>query len=141
MTIPMKTGYIYLGTTSTGTNLAIPCPTDPSFSRKPNYRSQTAADGSTVIQTVGRSRTTLTISWEIMDSARYTAIGQFLETANYAVWVKFYDHVAGAWKTKQFTVDSYTCQPHRPNTRSSSGSYGKALFEKNVTMVLNDMGG
>lgn len=145
--IPMKPGFLYLGTTKTQAedvgNTAYEVPYADQMPFTTAYRAQfeTTAAGSIVGQQLGRGIVTQQVTWSKMDSATWWALNAWIETAGMSFWVHFFDFNFGAWRTRQFYVEEISAEPYRPGGVSGAlATRGQPLYYNGCTMTLVDLG-
>lgn len=143
--INMKPGFLYLGTTKAQAEglTAYEVPYADSIPFTTTYRAQfqTVADGSIVGQQLGRGIATQQASWSVMDSSKWTGLCSWIKTNGMCFWAHYFDYTEGVWDTREFYVEELSCDPVRPGGVSgSAGNRGKAMYYKNCTMTLVDLG-
>lgn len=139
--IKMKPGFMYWGLTISDLSLEVPFPSSGTFETSRKAQTQESADGSLVAQMIGRSRDKQTLSWEIMDCNKWWEINNWLEANGMFFYCRYFNFNRGIWQTKQFYVESPSCEPYRPSSNSSSPSYGMPRFLRNCQITVTDMGG
>ena len=141
ISIKMKPGFMYWGLTTSNLDLEVPFPSSGTFETSRKAQSQESANGSLVAQMIGRSRDKQTLSWEIMDCEKWWEINNWLEANGMFFYCRYFNFNRGIWQTKQFYVESPSCEPYRPSSNSSSPSYGMPRFLRNCQITVTDMGG
>ena len=141
ISIKMKPGFMYWGTTIESLNLEVPFPSSGTFETSRKAQMQESADGSIVAQMVGRSRDKQTLSWEVMDCSKWWEINNWLEENGMFFFCRYFNFNRGIWQTRKFYVENPTCEPYRPSSNQNSTDYGMPRFLRNCQISVIDMGG
>lgn len=139
--IKMKTGFMYWGTTIEEQPLEVPYPTSGTFESNKKVQAQESADGSMVLQIIGRTRDKQKLTWEIMDCEKWWEINNWIETNGVVFYCKYFNFNLGVWQIKKFYVENPNCIPYRPSSNKLSNDYGKPRFLQNCELTITDMGG
>ena len=139
ISITMKPGFMYLGTTSSSTTQEVAFPNNAPFKTTYPWQSQVSADGSIVGQKTGRSRVTFDLTWDIMNCQTWWDLCNWIETNGMSFYCRYFNFNTGAWQTRRVYVESISCKPYRPAAASST-DHGKPLYLKDCTLSVHDMG-
>lgn len=137
--IKMKPGFMYIGTTAQNCTQEVPMPNGGAFETSFNWKTQQSADGSTVGQQLGRSRSTQVMSWEIMDCATWWTLNRWIESNGMSFYARYFNFNIGTWQTRRFYVNNVSCLPHRPAQKGTANA-GAPLYLKSCTFTVYDMG-
>lgn len=140
MNITMKQGYLYFGTTSATCTLAIPYPSTAPQTTNFSWKSNTAADGSTVGQQFGRAKNEIKLTWDIMDTSIWNTICNWIISNGNTFWCNYYNIHKGAWETRQYYTLGFSATPYRQGGTYSDNK-GVPTYLTNCTISLEDLGG
>lgn len=139
LSIKMKPGFMYLGTTKNNCTEQVPMPNGGAFTTVYNWQTQKSADGSTVGQQLGRSIATQVLSWTRMDCATWWRINQWIESNGMVFFARFFNFNVGSWQTRRFVVLKVTATPVRPG-QENGDHHGQPMMLSNATFTVTDLG-
>lgn len=107
MSINTKENYIEIGssvnTDGTLNNvLILPAPNGLPFSPEFMAEAERNADGSMMIQQIGRTQYTTQIKWSSLPNKKWWAINRWFETYGYVFYMKYFNHADGKVKIHSF---------------------------------------
>ena len=137
--IKMKQGFMYIGTTPNNCVEEVPMPNGGAFTTNYNWQTQQSADGSTVGQQLGRSRSTQALSWTRMNCRTWWTLNQWIESNGMSFYARYFNYNVGAWQTRRFYLSAVSCTPYRPGAQGSANA-GEPLYLTNCTFTVYDMG-
>ena len=106
MPINTKESYIEIGTGVSGTNLLnplqIPCPVELPSSNEFLVDAGRNADGTMLIEYVGRTQYTAQIKFARLKNTKWWEINRWFEDYGYVFYMKYFSHTEGRVKIQRF---------------------------------------
>lgn len=107
MPINTRESYIEIGTSVNGDNtlnnvLQLPVPIELPSSNEFLVDGGRNANGSMVIQQVGRTQYTMNIKWASLPNKKWWEINRWFEEHGYVFYMKFFSHTDGKIKIQRF---------------------------------------
>lgn len=107
MSINTRESYIVLGTSINADNtlanaLILPVPVELPSSNEFMADAQRNADGTMIIQQIGRTQYTTQIKWGNLKAEKWWEINRWFETYGYVFYMKYFSHTDGKVKIQRF---------------------------------------
>ena len=107
MSINTKENYIEIGTSVNADNtlndlLVLPAPNELPSSNEFLVDAGRNANGTMIIQQVGRTQYKTQIKWEILNNRKWWEINRWFETHGYVFYMKYFSHTTGQVKIHRF---------------------------------------
>jgi hypothetical protein len=106
MPINTKESYIEIGTGVSGTNLLntlqLPCPVELPSSNEFLVDAGRNADGTMLIEYVGRTQYTTQLKWARLKNTEWWKINRWFENYGYVFYMKYFSHTEGKVKIQRF---------------------------------------
>lgn len=107
MPINTKTDYIEIGTSvnndkSLNNVLLLPAPHGLPFTNEFISSAERNANGTMLLQQVGRTQFKTTISWEILKNKKWWEVNRWFDRFGYVFWLKYFNHSDGKIKIQRF---------------------------------------
>lgn len=107
MPINTKENYIEIGTSVNADNtlnniLMLPAPNELPSSNEFNADDTTNANGSKIIQQIGRTQYATSIKWASLPNTKWWEINRWFEKHGYVFYMKYFSHTTGQVKIHRF---------------------------------------
>ncbi len=106
MPINTKESYIEIGTGVSGTTLLntlqLPCPVELPSSNEFLVDAGRNADGTMLIEQVGRTQYTMQLKWARLKNTDWWKINRWFDTYGYVFYMKYFSHTEGKVKIQRF---------------------------------------
>jgi hypothetical protein len=144
MPINTRESYIEIGTSVNSDKtlnnvLVLPVPINMPSSDEFMAEAERNAEGTMMIQQVGRTQYTTQIKWASLPNKKWWEINRWFEIYGYVFYMKFFDHTKGKVKIQRFYRGNIEkCEPS-PSTEILDG-YCVPKFYKGCGFSIIDMG-
>lgn len=144
MPINTKESYIEIGTSLNSDNslnnvLRLPAPNELPSANEFKVKAEENADGTMIIQQVGRTQYTTKISWNMLPNRKWWEINRWFDTYGYVFYMKYFSHTEGKVKIQRFYRGNIEQGTPSSNTEIMRG-YAVPKSYKGCGFSIIDMG-
>ena len=144
MPINTKESYIEIGTSvnadfTLSNVLQLPAPTSLPTSNEFLVDAGRNANGTMIIQQIGRTQYTSQIKWKIMPNKKWWEINRWFEKNGYVFYLKYFSHTDGRVKIHRFYRGNVEKGEPSNNTETIDG-YTVPKYYSGVGFSIIDMG-